>query len=190
MLESSSSALLQSESHIKWMKEALNVGKKALACKEVPVGCVIVYENEIIGEGHNQTNLTKNPTRHAEFEAIDQVLEWCKQNNKNPDQIFQTSTLYVTCEPCIMCASALKLRHIQNIVFGCNNDRFGGCGGVLDLCKSPEANEGVDLDITKGVCTDEAILLLQSFYACENPFAPEPKSKENRKKPSDIIKCD
>jgi tRNA-specific adenosine deaminase 2 len=173
---------------IKWMRQALIVARNALNVKEVPVGCVIVHNDEtIIGRGHNLTNLTKNPTRHAEWEAIDEAIAWCQQNSLNSDQVLSSATLYVTCEPCIMCASALRLMNLKNCVFGCNNDRFGGCGGVLDLT-SNEAdpnvqNQGSDLVITKGVCADEAIKLLQLFYTCENPFAPEPRTKENRKKP-------
>jgi tRNA-specific adenosine deaminase 2 len=171
--------------HVKWMKQTINVAKNALQVKEVPVGCVIVHNDEqVIGQGHNLTNLTKNPTRHAEFCAIDEVKLWCEQNKKDLNQILQESTLYVTCEPCIMCASALRIINLKNIVFGCKNDRFGGCGGVLDLCTNSPLlqNYGTDLKIVKGVCEDAAIKLLQSFYACENPFAPEPKCKTNRKK--------
>jgi tRNA-specific adenosine deaminase 2 len=173
---------------IKWMKQALNIARNALVAKEVPVGCVIVHNDEvIIGRGHNLTNVTKNPTRHAEWEAIDEALSWCKENSLDSNEVLSKATLYVTCEPCIMCASALRLMNLRNCVFGCNNDRFGGCGGVLDLTGNDSvtgrANQGSDLVITKGVCAEQAIKLLQSFYACENPFAPEPRTKENRKKP-------
>jgi len=171
--------------HIKWMKEALAVAKKALDFKEVPVGCVIVYNDDlIIGEGHNQTNLLKNPTRHAEFEAIDQALKWFKQKDLNWFEEFSQVTLYVTCEPCIMCASALRLVNIINCVYGCSNDRFGGCGSVLNIAQNKEEIRGPCLNIVKGVCEESAIKLLQMFYACENPFAPEPKCKENRKMPT------
>jgi tRNA-specific adenosine deaminase 2 len=173
---------------VKWMKQALNVARSALVAKEVPVGCVIVHNDDvIIGRGHNQTNATKNPTRHAEWEAIDEAIGWCKINELDFKDVLSRATLYVTCEPCIMCASALRLMHLKHVVFGCNNDRFGGCGGVLDLTGNDlvtgAPNQGSDLTITKGVCAEEAIKLLQSFYACENPFAPDPKQKENRKKP-------
>ncbi|CAF0829994.1 unnamed protein product [Brachionus calyciflorus] len=179
--------LLKSQANqIKWMKEALNVGKKALDVKEVPVGCVIVYQDkEIIGRGHNLTNILKNPTRHAEFQAIDEAFEWCRKNEKNWLNVFEQAVLYVTCEPCIMCASALRRVNLVNCVYGCSNERFGGCGSVLNISTSnnEELNFGKNMTITKGVCEDLAIKLLQSFYACENPFAVEPKSKENRTKP-------
>lgn len=162
--------------HKKWMLEALDVAKSALKLKEVPVGCILLSENDtIIGKGHNMTNLTKNPTRHAEFESIDAAIKWCKSENKDWKDVLSKSKLYVTCEPCIMCASALKLLNINYWVYGCSNDRFGGCGSVLNISNSEQT-------IVKGICEDEAIQLLQSFYAETNPFAPEPKSKENRKK--------
>ena len=168
---------------IKWMREALNVAKSALRAKEVPVGCVIVRNDEIvIGRGHNLTNETRNPTRHAEWQAIDEALAWCAQSKLDANHVFSAAVLYVTCEPCIMCASALRLMNLRNCVFGCNNDRFGGCGGVLDLT-SDRISPGAELNVVKGICAEESIKLLQSFYAGENPFAPEPRTKENRRKP-------
>jgi tRNA-specific adenosine deaminase 2 len=77
-----------------------------------------------------------------------------------------------------MCASALKILNIKYWVYGCSNERFGGCGSVLDIVKDNQDSQTV----IKGVCEEEAIKLLQSFYAETNPFAPEPKSKENKKK--------
>lgn len=171
--------------HIKWMKEALKVAKMALTdFKEVPVGCVIVYNDDlIIASSHNKTNLLKNPTRHAEFEAIDIAFEWCKQNNLKWEDVFKKSTLYVTCEPCIMCASALRQVNLVNCVYGCNNERFGGCDSVLNVATDDNYNEGNSLKICKGICDDSAIKLLQLFYTYENPSAPEPRNKSNRKKP-------
>jgi tRNA-specific adenosine deaminase 2 len=164
--------------HTKWMLEALDVAKSALKLKEVPVGCIILSENDvIIGRGHNMTNLKKNPTRHAEFESIDQVFEWCKKENKDWKDVFSKSKLYVTCEPCIMCASALKLLNIKYWVYGCSNDRFGGCGSVLNIATDNQDSQ----TIIKGICKEEAIKLLQSFYDETNPFAPEPKIKDKKK---------
>lgn len=176
---------LNNTNHVKWMKEALKVGKMALNdFKEVPVGCVIVHNDEtIIASSHNKTNLLKNPTRHAEFEAIDTALEWCNKNNLNWQEVFKKSTLYVTCEPCIMCASALRLVNLVNCVYGCNNDRFGGCDSVLNIATNDNDNQGGSLNIIKGVCEESAIKLLQLFYTFENPAAPEPRCKSNRKKP-------
>lgn len=171
-----------SANNLKWMKQALVVAKRALEMKEVPVGCVLVYRNEtVIGEGHNLTNHTKNPTRHAEFVAIDEALEWCADQKLDWHDVFSSTTLYVTCEPCIMCASALRRMSIAECVYGCSNDRFGGCGSVMDLSSQETGeNAGTPFPVTKGVCADLAVKLLQTFYSCENPFAPEPKNKKNR----------
>ncbi len=126
-----------------------------------------------------------NPTRHAEFNAIDEAMNWCSNMQLNWLDVFKTATLYVTCEPCIMCASALKLVHIKTWVYGCSNERFGGCGSVLNIHTDNLSNTTATQDITivKGVEEEQAIKLLQSFYACENPFTSEPKLKPNRKNP-------
>jgi len=167
--------------HIKWMKEALQVAKAGLMLKEVPVGCVIVYNDEIIGKGHNLTNLKKNATRHAEFEAIDMAMEWCKGKNIDSGKVFEESKLYVTCEPCIMCASALKLINIKQCVYGCRNERFGGCGSVLNIAEDPTTTlNGIKLDTVSGVCEDLAVNLMKHFYTFENPNAPQPKDKKER----------
>ncbi|KAI6071250.1 TRNA-specific adenosine deaminase 2 [Aix galericulata] len=91
---------------VAFMQRALDVARGALEVGEVPVGCLLVYEGRVLGEGRNEVNETKNPTRHAEMVAIDQVLDWCQQNNKNHEEVFSNSVLYVTVEPCIMCAAA------------------------------------------------------------------------------------
>uniref|UniRef100_A0A8C9G280 CMP/dCMP-type deaminase domain-containing protein n=1 Tax=Pavo cristatus TaxID=9049 RepID=A0A8C9G280_PAVCR len=83
--------------------------QEALEAGEVPVGCLLVYDGAAIGKGRNEVNETKNATRHAEMVAIDQVLEWCQQHKKDHEEVFSHSVLYVTVEPCIMCAAALRL---------------------------------------------------------------------------------
>ncbi|PIO33816.1 hypothetical protein AB205_0049140, partial [Aquarana catesbeiana] len=105
----------------------------ALDNGEVPVGCLMVYDNQLVGQGRNEVNETKNATRHAEMVAVDQVLDWCRKNDKNSAQVFENTILYVTVEPCIMCAGALRLLRIPLVVYGCHNERFGGCGSVLNV---------------------------------------------------------
>ncbi|KAF0982869.1 hypothetical protein FDP41_010848 [Naegleria fowleri] len=115
-----------------FMEEALNMARKALNEFEVPVGCVITYENNIIGRGYNKTNQTKNATRHAEFEAFDDIFN--NFSHLLTDASFFTKcTLYVTVEPCVMCASALLILKIGKVICGCMNERFGGCGSVLNI---------------------------------------------------------
>lgn len=117
----------------KWMEEALNLAREALKKGEVPVGCVIVYKNQVIGRGQNEVNKTKNATRHAEMVAIDQVQLWCKDECCDFQDVLHDCWLYVTVEPCIMCAAALRFLEILKVVFGCANDRFGGCGSILNI---------------------------------------------------------
>lgn len=97
------------------------------------MGCLFVYNDSIIGTGCNDVNRTKNATRHAEIMAIEEVRNFCKTNNLNEELVFRKSILYVTTEPCIMCAAALRLIGVTNVIYGCPNPRFGGCGSVLDI---------------------------------------------------------
>lgn len=116
-----------------YMKMAMDKAKEALENREVPVGCVIVYNNMVIADGCNAVNVTKNATQHAEMIAIEEVYDWCKQEGKEPGSMFKDSVLYVTTEPCIMCAGALRIIGLTNVVYGCPNQRFGGCGSTLGV---------------------------------------------------------
>ena len=131
------------ESQLSWMNEALQVAKQALTVNEVPVGCVIVYDNQaVIGRGHNRTNLLKNPIRHAEFEAFDEALEWCRTNKPDQpaDQILAQCVLYVTCEPCIMCAMALLHSRISTVYYLRENATSGALGSRYKLHTSKKTN--------------------------------------------------
>ena len=106
-------------SHNDWMQEAMNMAEEALAAQEVPVGCVFVHNDRIIAKARNRTNQLRNATRHAELEAIDQIL------SENPEiRDLSEITLYVTVEPCIMCASALRQMGIAHVYYGAANERF------------------------------------------------------------------
>lgn len=160
--------------NVDFMTAALEQASKATEAGEVPVGCVMVYNNKIIGRGINYTNVTLNGTRHAELMAIDEILE----AGHSPD-IFHQVVLYVTVEPCIMCAAALRHIGIAHVFFGCANDRFGGNGSVLSIhtddwsCNSPYTSQG-------GHMEEEAVMMLRRFYIKENENAPMPKSKSRR----------
>jgi tRNA-specific adenosine deaminase 2 len=156
------------------MDAAFDLAREALEAGEVPIGCVFVFDSEIIGKGRNVVNVTKNATRHAELVAVDQVLKWCTTKGLDSTEIFAKSQLYVTVEPCIMCASALEQLKVPLIIYGCDNDRFGGCGSVLDVFKLEGAFTPT---LVSGVRADEAVDLLKQFYQGENPNAPLPKQK-------------
>ncbi len=150
------------------MVEALNMAEFALKCNEVPVGCVIVYKGSVISKGCNEVNATKNATRHAEMIAIDQLLEYCSQYSLLPCNVFRNVTLYVTVEPCIMCTYALISCGISRIVFGCCNERFGGCGSVLSVHDS-KMLQMETFTIKRGVLKENAISFLHKFYEGNNP---------------------
>ncbi|KAI9795602.1 MAG: tRNA(adenine34) deaminase [Piccolia ochrophora] len=140
-----------------FMKAALSEAELALAANETPVGCVFVYQGEIIAKGMNDTNRSMNGTRHAEFVAINKIL------TRYPPSVLEETDLYVTVEPCIMCASVLRQFKIRAVYYGCVNDKFGGTGGVLSVHSE-----------------EQAIMLLRRFYIQENERAPEPRPKKNR----------
>lgn len=160
-----------------FMLEALKEAKKSLfEFNEVPVGCVFLYNNQIISRGHNLVNKTANPTRHAEFVCIDGVLEYCKINQLNYHDIFEDIIVVVSVEPCIMCMSALYNLKVKEIYFGCKNDRFGGSTvvNVSDFISTKTKVQG-------GIYETEAMDLLKQFYQMENPSAPIPaKSKKQQ----------
>uniref|UniRef100_A0A7N9IDD6 tRNA-specific adenosine deaminase 2 n=1 Tax=Macaca fascicularis TaxID=9541 RepID=A0A7N9IDD6_MACFA len=140
----------------KWMEEAMHMAKEALENTEVPVGCLMVYNNEVVGKGRNEVNQTKNATRHAEMVAIDQVLDWCRRSGKSPSEVFEHTVLYVTVEPCIMCAAALRLMKIPLVVYGCQNERFGGCGSVLNIASADLPNTGRPFQLISSYTTQAA----------------------------------
>ncbi|KYO37754.1 tRNA-specific adenosine deaminase 2 [Alligator mississippiensis] len=143
-----------------WMDRALRMAKEALENGEVPVGCLMVYKNEILATGRNEVNETKNATRHAEMVAIDQVLDWCHQHDKDPDEVFAHTALYVTVEPCIMCAAALRMMSIL-------------CG-IFMLVK----RTGEPFQCIAGYRAEEAVEMLKTFYRQENPNAPKSKVRK------------
>ncbi|XP_065875307.1 tRNA-specific adenosine deaminase TAD2 isoform X2 [Euphorbia lathyris] len=166
-----------------YMELALEQAKQALDCLEVPIGCVIVEDGKVIASGRNRTTETRNATRHAEMEAIDVLLEqWQKEGLSVSDvaEKFSKCTLYVTCEPCIMCAASLSILGMKDVFYGCANDKFGGCGSILSLHLSHfqpherEVAEGKGFKCRGGIMASEAVSLLRCFYEQGNPNAPKP----------------
>ncbi|NWY38291.1 ADAT2 deaminase, partial [Sylvia atricapilla] len=152
--------------------------KEALEKGEVPVGCLLVYEGEVIGRGRNEVNETKNATRHAEMVAIDQVLDWCKQHKRDYREVFPQLVLYVTLEPCIMCAAAVRLMSILSCCLTLGNSRFGGCGSVLSISSDDMVDSGDPFECSSGYRAEEAVELLKAFYRQENPNAPKSKVRK------------
>ncbi|GAB2215075.1 hypothetical protein Droror1_Dr00019449 [Drosera rotundifolia] len=167
---------------IRFMEMALQEAKQALERLEVPVGCVIVQDREVIASGSNRTNETRNATRHAEMEAIDSLLEQWQKDGLSKAEVatkFSNCVIYVTCEPCIMCAGALSILGIKEVYYGCANEKFGGCGSVLSLHSGGDASSSVKgsvkgIKCTGGIMATEAISLFKTFYDQGNPNAPKP----------------
>lgn len=156
-----------------FMEKAFAFAKEALENQEVPVGCIFVYENEILAVGRNEVNETKNATRHAEIVCVDQIVNYCKDNLLDFKEVFAKIDVYVTVEPCIMCAAALYDLNISSVTFGCRNDRFGG-STVFDVA---QILRPITL-VKGGYRADEAMSLLKHFYKGQNPNAPLSKLKK------------
>ena len=140
----------------KYMKEAIKQAKKAYAIDEVPIGCVIVYNDKIIARGYNRRNIDKNTLAHAETQAIR------KASKKMDDWRLEDCTLYVTLEPCQMCSGAIVQARIKRVVVGCMNSKAGCGGSVLNLLQMDEFNHQVEL--TTGVLEEECSLMMKQFF--------------------------
>lgn len=141
----------------KFMKQALVQAKKAYQIEEVPIGCVIVYEDKIIARGYNRRNTDKNTLAHAEISAIK------KASKKLGDWRLEDCTLYVTLEPCQMCAGAIVQARITRTVIGSMNPKAGCAGSVINILEMPEFNHQVIVE--KGVLEEECSKILSNFFA-------------------------
>ncbi|CAL9119750.1 unnamed protein product [Musa textilis] len=168
---------------LRFMERALEQARFALENLEVPVGCVIVEDGKVIASGSNRTSASRNATRHAEMEAIDTLLEEWQKIGLSQSEVaekFSRCDLYVTCEPCIMCATALSILGIGKVFYGCANDKFGGCGSVLSLHESASEKlsrgdlQAKSFKCTGGLMSEEAVALFRNFYEQGNPNAPKP----------------
>ena len=139
-----------------YMKEAIKQAKKAYKIEEVPIGCVIVYENKIIARAYNKRNYKKNTLAHAELFAID------KASKALGDWRLEGCTMYVTLEPCQMCAGAIVQARIDKVVIGTMNPKAGCGGSILNLLEMEEFNHQVE--VVRGVCEEECQSLLQDFF--------------------------
>ena len=142
--------------HEKYMKDAIRQAKKAKALDEVPIGCVIVYEDKIIARGYNRRNTDKNTLSHAELNAIR------KASKKLGDWRLEGCTMYITLEPCQMCAGAIVQARVSRVVIGSMNPKAGCAGSVLNILQMDRFNHQVEL--TKGVLQEECSTMLSEFF--------------------------
>lgn len=139
-----------------FMSHALIQADKARILNEIPVGCVITLGNEIIARGYNQRNTMKNSLFHAEITAINEA---CRFVN---DWRLEGCTLYVTIEPCPMCAGAIIQSRISRVVFGARNKKAGCCGSILNVTGEKAFNH--QTEVREGVLIDECASLMKSFF--------------------------
>lgn len=141
---------------IKYMKAALAQAKKAYKLGEVPIGCVIVYQDKIIGRGYNRRNTDKTPLAHAEITAIKKAGKVMK------DWRLEECKLYVTLEPCQMCSGAIVQARIPEVIMAAENPKAGCAGSVMDILNNPDFNHQVL--VKKGVLAEECSQLLKDFF--------------------------
>ena len=136
------------------MEEAIKEAKIALKENEIPIGAVIVYKNRIIGRGHNQTERLKDPTAHAEIIAISSACNYL--NNWR----LKDATIYITCEPCLMCLGAILLARIKRVVYGTKEEKFGIFSNYSKLYESIKER----IEVIEGIKEEECKELLKMFF--------------------------
>lgn len=149
--------ILKQKTDEKFMKQALLQAKKAKEIGEVPIGCVIVQDGKVIGRGYNRRNTDKSTLSHAEITAIR------KASKKLNDWRLEECTLYVTLEPCQMCAGAIVQARVKEVVIGAMNLKAGCAGSILNLFTMKQFNHQVQT--TYGVCEAECSQILKQFFA-------------------------
>ena len=142
--------------HEMWMEQAFIEAEKAYNKREVPVGAVIVFENRIIGKGHNLIETLQDPTAHAEVLAITAAA------NSLASWRLEDTSIYITLEPCTMCAGAILLSRIPNVIFGTIDSQFGACGSVFDVLNNESLNSSVK--VVSGILQEKCQLILKSFF--------------------------
>ena len=151
-----------------FMKNALKQAKKAFNNEDVPVGAVVVCDEKIVGCGYNKKEKTKCSLYHAEIEAIKKA---CKNVG---DWRLCDCTLYVTLEPCVMCAGAIMNHRIKRVVIGVTEPNFGACGSGIDILNNEKLN--TKTEVITGILKDECLNMLQTFFKNRREFNKSGKS--------------
>ena len=147
---------VNSSRDVEYMRRALELAQRAALDNEVPVGAVLVLDDEVIGEGWNRPIADHDPTAHAEIVALRAGAQRLRNYRLG------RTTLYATLEPCVMCMGAVLNARISRVVFGAWDQKAGACGSVIDLPREPKlANR---IDVFGGVCSDESAALLRHFF--------------------------
>ena len=171
-------------------QECFEQAELALSEKEVAIGCIFynIETKEVIARGRNSVTATKNATRHAEMNCIDDTIKYCHENNLITAELWPKLDVYVTCEPCIMCARILRNLNFNCVYYGCSNERFGGCRSVLNVANDDKIIKERKLEFIHGIRERDTINLLKTFYSGENLNAPDGlrKLKKPRLETTDI----
>lgn len=139
-----------------FMSLALEEAREAAALGEVPIGCVVVHDRQIVARGHNLREVLEDPTAHAETMAIREAAR------KLGRWRLTGTTVYATLEPCAMCAGALVLARIDRLVYGCEDPKAGACGSVFDIVRDPRLNHRIE--VRSGVLEEECRSVLKEFF--------------------------
>ena len=159
-----SNQILSQPSHEDWMRRALSLANKAMLEDEVPIGAIVVYKDKIIGQGYNQCNTLNDSTAHAEMLAITAA------SNTIGDWRLSDCTMYVTKEPCSMCAGAIVRSRIESLYFGCYDEDFGACGSKFEICGNISFNTPA---VVRGnLLAGESLALIKEYF-----FKKRKKSK-------------
>jgi tRNA(adenine34) deaminase len=145
-----------SDHHIKWMQEAIKEAKKALHENEVPVGAVVVHNSKVIGRGYNQVEKLSDPTAHAEMIAITSATNYLQE------KWLRECSLYITIEPCSMCAGAIVLSRLKTVVYGVQDIKTGAHSSVFNLLNEPRLNHQVE--VIPGILKDQCSALMIDFF--------------------------
>lgn len=161
--------MMQTEDE-KWMRHALAEARLALKKNEVPIGAVVVYEDKIIGRGHNQVESLNDPTAHAEIIAIGAACNFLNSWR------LSGSSIYVTIEPCAMCAGAIVLSRLNRMIFGAKDPKAGACGSLYNIVQDSRLNHQVE--VTPYILEQECSQILESFFEKIRQGAAESKNEK------------
>jgi tRNA(adenine34) deaminase len=162
------------DQHEKWMRHALAEANSALKKNEVPVGAVVVYDDKIIGRGHNQVESLNDPTAHAEIIAIGAASNYLNSWR------LSGASLYVTVEPCVMCAGAIVLSRIDHLIYGAKDPKAGACGSLYNIVQDIRLNHRVE--IIPYILNEECGQILKEFFEKRRQENLEIKKKDDGRK--------
>jgi len=142
--------------HERWMEHALREAELAYKRKEVPIGAIIVHKDRIIGKGYNQVETLRDPTAHAEMIAITAAATHLGNHR------FEKCSLYVTVEPCAMCAGAIVLARVSQVIFGASDEKAGACGTLFNIVQDKRLNHRVEL--VGGILETKCSGIMKEFF--------------------------